>query len=410
MKLAATVLVVILSIKAVSSKRYFKRNNDLALQTITWNSEKYEDPDFPDEIRIEKNNKVGSISSFPSNFEISFILHPLKEYNSKHSQILHFKSKSGYGYGTAQPEMWFTGRAFEIQTQYASQSGMSAFHVGSKMEEPDVIEDETFEPLIPFADNKITVIAVGDNIEVSVNGKVVGTRYIPRESRPPLSNVDVYACGDENPGAAVIKQLKFIPNPKCSGDGMVANECNNAKQGEAKCCPGLVCHKTQLWRCVKPENEMCAGADTLAEECGGRRRWGAAPKCCDGLVCARTLPNDGGSWCRNPLAIEPTSKPSSKPTTVLGVVILDTKHPKYPDRHDLLGIYFTIDGGAWEKYFGYNPMGIEWNDPKRYITVALWRDGIKMWTGKVSVLEDLGYKAEGRRPGDFKAGDILAKP
>lgn len=409
MKLVATVLVAILSIKAVSSKRHFMRNNDLALQTETKSKKQYEDPVFPDEIRIEKNNKVGTISSFPSDFEISFILHPLEEYNSKHSQILHFKSKSGHGYGTAQPAMWFTGRHFEIQTQYASESGMyTAFSVGSKMEEPDVIEYK-FEPLIPFADNNITVIAAGDNIEVSVNGKVVGTRYIPRESRPPLSNVDVYACGDENPGAAVIKQLKFIPNPKCSGDGMVANECNNAKQGEAKCCPGLVCHKTQLWRCVKPENDMCAGADTLAQECGGRRSWGAAPKCCDGLVCARTLPNDRGSRCRNPPAIKPTSKPTSKPTTIPGVVVLDTAHPKYPDREDLLGLYFFFDVGAWEKYFGYNPEEIEWNDPKREIIVALWRDGIKMWTGKVDVLGDGGFKV-GRRPGDFEVGDILAKP
>jgi len=75
-----------------------------------------------------------------------------------------------------------------------------------------------------------------------------------------------------------------VPTVPCDGENMVSGGCG-ANQGTDRCCAGLVCHDTQVWRCVKEENRNCAGEGTLAETCGARRRFGAAPKCCDGHAC-----------------------------------------------------------------------------------------------------------------------------
>merc|ERR1711862_397029 len=57
-----------------------------------------------------------------------------------------------------------------------------------------------------------------------------------------------------------------------------------AKTGEELCCPGLVCHVHQYWKCVKEENKECAGPGALSQQCGSN--WKKADlSCCSNLVC-----------------------------------------------------------------------------------------------------------------------------
>jgi len=73
-----------------------------------------------------------------------------------------------------------------------------------------------------------------------------------------------------------------------------ARECG-ARGGPAQCCPGLVCHDYQTWKCAKPENKQCSGHLTYATECGSTS-WSASPKCCPGLTCL-------GKKCVKPTAL-----------------------------------------------------------------------------------------------------------
>jgi len=75
----------------------------------------------------------------------------------------------------------------------------------------------------------------------------------------------------------------------------------NSKKGKDECCPGLVCHHFQYWRCVDEENIHCSGPNTLAQECGAWKN--SSPFCCEGLVC-------DGSFCR----VRPTDVPTDTPT------------------------------------------------------------------------------------------------
>jgi len=70
---------------------------------------------------------------------------------------------------------------------------------------------------------------------------------------------------------------------ECAIENEKALSCGS-KKGKPSCCPGLVCNRHQDWRCVKPENVICAGEKTIAIECGAM--WNkAAPKCCANLKC-----------------------------------------------------------------------------------------------------------------------------
>jgi len=56
----------------------------------------------------------------------------------------------------------------------------------------------------------------------------------------------------------------------------------NRKGGPELCCPGLVCHNHQWWRCVEAKYQSCSGPGTFAKECGSQ--WPhASDKCCTGL-------------------------------------------------------------------------------------------------------------------------------
>jgi len=69
----------------------------------------------------------------------------------------------------------------------------------------------------------------------------------------------------------------------CSGENQRSKSCGG-HFGEDECCPGLVCHYYQSWRCVTQENKFCATEGAMARKCGAR--WKAAPrKCCDDFVC-----------------------------------------------------------------------------------------------------------------------------
>jgi len=78
----------------------------------------------------------------------------------------------------------------------------------------------------------------------------------------------------------------------------------NSKKGKDVCCPGLVCHHYQYWRCVDEENIHCSGLHAAAQECGGWKN--SSPFCCDGLVC-------DGKFCRVPPTDEPTNSPTNVP-------------------------------------------------------------------------------------------------
>jgi len=57
-----------------------------------------------------------------------------------------------------------------------------------------------------------------------------------------------------------------------------------AKGGKSLCCPGLVCHAYQFWRCVKDEYKTCSGLNACSSQCESKYKL-AAPECCSGLVC-----------------------------------------------------------------------------------------------------------------------------
>jgi len=70
----------------------------------------------------------------------------------------------------------------------------------------------------------------------------------------------------------------------CAVDGEKSLDCG-AKKGLRSCCPGLVCHETQFWRCVTEEKKSCSGPDTLSKQCGSEWNY-AEDECCDGLICS----------------------------------------------------------------------------------------------------------------------------
>merc|ERR1711862_804801 len=73
------------------------------------------------------------------------------------------------------------------------------------------------------------------------------------------------------------------PTMSCAVEDEKSFQCNGDMEAKEKCCPGLVCHEYQWWRCVKEENKSCAGPGTFAVECGSK--WNkATPQCCPGLV------------------------------------------------------------------------------------------------------------------------------
>merc|ERR1711862_1035005 len=45
---------------------------------------------------------------------------------------------------------------------------------------------------------------------------------------------------------------------ECAVDGEKSLDCGS-KEGKQSCCEGLVCHDVQYWRCVTPEENVCAG-------------------------------------------------------------------------------------------------------------------------------------------------------
>jgi len=93
----------------------------------------------------------------------------------------------------------------------------------------------------------------------------------------------------------------------------------NSKKGKDVCCPGLVCHRYQYWRCVDEENIHCSGPHAAAQECGGWKN--SSPFCCEGLVCegrfCRPIPTDAPT---NSPTDAPTDAPSDAPTDVLSDV------------------------------------------------------------------------------------------
>lgn len=70
---------------------------------------------------------------------------------------------------------------------------------------------------------------------------------------------------------------------QCAAENKRSKECG-AKGGKDTCCPGLICHEYQSWRCVKDENKKCAGPNTLSKQCGSWYK-DAAPECCPKHVC-----------------------------------------------------------------------------------------------------------------------------
>merc|ERR1711862_1094019 len=87
------------------------------------------------------------------------------------------------------------------------------------------------------------------------------------------------------------RELQNATVSECAIDGEKSLDCGS-KEGKQSCCEGLVCHNVQYWRCVTPEENVCAGPGTLAQKCGSK--WDdAAVECCDGLVCA-------GKYCIDP--------------------------------------------------------------------------------------------------------------
>merc|ERR1711862_445891 len=87
------------------------------------------------------------------------------------------------------------------------------------------------------------------------------------------------------------RELQNATVSECAIDGEKSLDCGS-KEGKQSCCEGLVCHDVQYWRCVEPEENVCAGPGTLAQKCGSK--WDdAAAECCDGLVCA-------GKYCIDP--------------------------------------------------------------------------------------------------------------
>jgi len=88
------------------------------------------------------------------------------------------------------------------------------------------------------------------------------------------------------------RELQNATVSECAIDGEKSLDCGS-KEGKQSCCEGLVCHDVQYWRCVTPEENVCAGPGTLAQKCGSK--WDdAAAECCDGLVCA-------GKYCTDQL-------------------------------------------------------------------------------------------------------------
>lgn len=70
----------------------------------------------------------------------------------------------------------------------------------------------------------------------------------------------------------------------CAAENERSRSCGGSG-GKDTCCPGLVCHKHQNWKCVQDQFKKCAGRNMYAKECGSKWYQNGSPKCCDGLTC-----------------------------------------------------------------------------------------------------------------------------
>lgn len=82
---------------------------------------------------------------------------------------------------------------------------------------------------------------------------------------------------------SAIPNTLFPTESTCAAEWEKSTGCGS-DLGKDQCCPGLVCHSYQWWKCVKEENKLCAGPNTLARECGST--WtGDALSCCPDFIC-----------------------------------------------------------------------------------------------------------------------------
>merc|ERR1712176_1068734 len=190
-----------------------------------------------------------------------------------------------------------------------------------------------------------------------------GYKYMGRQSRDQCFCGNSYgsqgtsstcqSCTSENgpygPWNNCVFSLQEEPTPSptdsptkesslCAIENEKAIACGS-KKGNEVCCPGLVCHRYQYWRCVDEENVHCSGANTLAQECGAWRT--ASPFCCEGLICA-------GKFCIE-TTDSPTDAPTDSPTDSLpadAVVSFKTADGRclWYDTHG--GMYKVIDKNA----------------------------------------------------------------
>merc|ERR1712176_946763 len=116
---------------------------------------------------------------------------------------------------------------------------------------------------------------------------------IPTEKPAPTPTDNPTSIPTEKPtpsptdNPTTIPTAQPTPSPTKVQDCAAENETTTAcggKKGKASCCDGLQCHVHQFWKCVKNENKLCAGLNTVSVQCGSTWKK-AAPKCCSGLMC-----------------------------------------------------------------------------------------------------------------------------
>merc|ERR1712151_265800 len=105
----------------------------------------------------------------------------------------------------------------------------------------------------------------------------VSMRFRVRDASASIGDVSA-SIGD---ASASIGDTTAADN--CGKEGKRSLECSG-NGGPDKCCPGLVCHRYQTWRCVKDEKKECSDEGTYATECGSSYEE-ASLSCCTGLVC-----------------------------------------------------------------------------------------------------------------------------
>jgi len=91
------------------------------------------------------------------------------------------------------------------------------------------------------------------------------------------------AAPTPEPSKATPMSPIFIEDGKCAEEHKVSFDCSG-RSGPEMCCPGLVCHEYQFWKCVQDQHKTCAGQFSFATECGSNYKY-APQKCCNGLTC-----------------------------------------------------------------------------------------------------------------------------